>query len=472
MFLPPNLTTITLKSLAILLLLAGSTDAQQAEFNRRAMAMQEARARAQQPPPVRLASSDNDMAIDYAAPPSPMENVRVARAPSQRSNAATNGRFGLGQIQRAPQRMAPGTNTSNRVTSRFVPQHIRSAQLMRSAIDDGGAPIVNSGPIGSEIYEGEVFGEEIIDGGCASCGDSGGYFDQCDSCCGRGGCPPGQCWINGFGALLRNAEYFDGATSFRSALFTLPGVGETGDRLNDNSHGFYGGFNVGLPLCRLSCGLFSTQFGVRSVQTNVNGNGFTSENRNQTFMTLGFYRRVDYGIQAGIAIDYLNEKWFTEVDLTQIRGDIGWVYPNGSTLGFRYAFNVKDDVAAGVINGTQFTNSVQSTQESYRFYGNCDSDVYGLSEGFLGWTNNSQWVLGMDFDLPIRERLAMQSGFAYYLGEEGVPIPTNQVGGNANDTYNIYVGLVFRPRGREHNRSYDRPLFSVADNGTMLITRN
>jgi hypothetical protein len=32
--------------------------------------------------------------------------------------------------------------------------------------------------------------------------------------------------------------------------------------------------------------------------------------------------------------------------------------------------------------------------------------------------------------------------------------------------------LVFRPRGLAANRSYDRPLFSVADNGTMLMTRN
>ena len=71
MFLPPKLTTIVLNSLAILLLLAGSTDAQQAEFNRRAMAMQEARARAQQPAPVRLASNDDDIGIDYSAPPSP-----------------------------------------------------------------------------------------------------------------------------------------------------------------------------------------------------------------------------------------------------------------------------------------------------------------------------------------------------------------------------------------------------------------
>ena len=310
MFLPPKLTTITLNSLAILLLFAGLSDAQQAEFNRRAMAMQEARARAQQPAPVRLASNDNDVGIDYSEPPSPPAATRIARAPrqqvSRQSGGMSNRPVMQSSVQRAPQRMV----NSNQVTSRYVPEHMRTAQLMESAIVDGGAPIIEQGPVDSSYYGGgEVIGGEIIDGGCSSCGDIGGYFDECDPCCGRGGCPPEKCWITGFGALLRNAEYFGGATSFRSALFTVPPVATAGTLFNDCSHGFYGGFNVGLPLCKLSCGLFSTQFGVRSVQTNFNGNAFTPEDRNQTFITLGFYRRVDYGIQAGIAIDYLNEQW-------------------------------------------------------------------------------------------------------------------------------------------------------------------
>ena len=95
-----------------------------------------------------------------------------------------------------------------------------------------------------------------------------------------------------------------------------------------------------------------------------------------------------------------------------------------------------------------------------------------MGEGFVGWSEASQWVFGMDFDIPIRDRIAVQTGYVYYLGEEGLPNPNNQQGGNANDTYNIYLGLVFRPRGRAAYRSYDRPLFSVADNGSMLITRN
>ncbi len=473
MFLPPKLTTIVLNSLALLMLMAGTSDAQQSEFNRRAMAMQEARSRAQQAPTVRLASND-DIGVDYSAPPSPSAVARVARSPQRtvsRQPSTTQTRS-VSSLQAPPQRLAQGISNSGQAASRYVPEHIRTAQLMQSAIVDGGAPIIENGVMGSGSYENEIVGDEFVEGGCATCGDAGGYFNECDSCCGRGGCPPGDCWITGLGTILSSAEYFGGATSFRTPLFSVPTTAAGGDLFNDCSYGFYGGFNLGLPLCRLSCGLFSTQFGVRSVQTNFNGNEYTTADRDQTFMTLGFYRRVDYGFQAGIAIDYLNEKWITDVELTQLRGDMGWVYPNGTTLGFRYATNLDNAVSSGVINGVAFDGMVHSTQENYRFYGRRETMSGGFGESFVGWSNNSQTVFGLDFDLPLRDRVAMQSGFTYYLGDEGVPSPSNQLGGNANDAFNLYVGLVFRPRGLSYNRSYDRPLFSVADNGTMLMTRN
>ena len=44
-------------------------------------------------------------------------------------------------------------------------------------------------------------------------------------------------------------------------------------------------------------------------------------------------------------------------------------------------------------------------------------------------------------------------------------------GGNSGEAYNIYVGVALRPGGRHSYRSYERPMFPVADNGSMLITR-
>lgn len=468
MFLPPKLTTIVLNSLAILLLSAGISPAQQAEFNRRAMAMQEARARAQQPSQVRLASNDTDIGLDFTDPPSPPPANRIASVPTRQMTRPTTPMSGRARVQQATQRMAQQTMDSNQVSSRYVPEHMRTAQLMESAIVDGGAPVVeNSVVVDPGYYDGQIIEGEVIDGGCASCGGSGTYFDQCDSCCGRGGCPPGDCWISGFGAVLRNAEYFGGAAAFRSSLFTNPNVESRDTLIDDNSHGYYGGFNVGLPLCKLSCGLFTTQFGIRSVQSNFNGSQYTIEDRDQTFATLGFFRRVDYGLQGGFAIDYLNEKWAQEVELAQFRGDVGWVYPSGKTFGFQYALNIDD--ANFIDDNSQ--NQLNTTENTYRFYVRALSDIYGEDEAFIGWTENNQWLIGADFDIPIRERLALESGFTYFHGDEMVPANSNQLGGNINDAFNIYVGFVFRPRGRSQYRNYDRPMFSVADNGSMLIRR-
>ena len=482
MFSPPKLTAIVLTSLAVLLLFSGTSDAQQAEFNRRVAAMQEARSRAQQPATVRVASAD--IGVDYSAPPSPGGVARVAQAQTRQParQSSNSRRVVLGQSSRIPARQAQARQVqrvaqapqANRVASKYSPQHTRTAQLMDSTFVDGGSPIISEysdgGFVdGGYVDDGYIDGgcQSCGDGGCSSCGDTSGYFD--DSCCDRGGCPPGPCWLTGFGMAFYNGEYFGGATSFRSTLFSTPG-GTTNQLSDDCSHGFYGGFNLGIPLCKLTCGVFSGQVGVRSVQTNFNGNQFSNENRDQLFVTAGFYRRVDYGLQAGVVADILHEEWFTETDLVQVRADLGWVYPNGSTLGFRYATNVQDDVNSGTFAGNAFSNLIQSTDDTYRFYYRKDSPAGGFGEGSVGWSGG-QTILGLDFDLPITERVAMQSGFSYYLGDEGVPANSGLQGGNADDAYNLYVGLSFRPRGRSFYQSYDRPLFSVADNGTMLITR-
>jgi hypothetical protein len=179
------------------------------------------------------------------------------------------------------------------------------------------------------VDEGYSVGNEC---GCDSCGVSGAYFE--DGCCGRGGCPQsyGPCWLGNLGKALRTGEYFGGAVAFQSPLFTEQGQDlpeDVNQLASDSSFGFYGGFNFGIPLCRLTCGLLSGQFGVRSVSTNFDGNEFTTEDRRQIFVTTGVYRRVDYGLQFGVVADFLHEEWFTETDLIQLRAES---LSEGSTL--------------------------------------------------------------------------------------------------------------------------------------------
>jgi hypothetical protein len=77
----------------------------------------------------------------------------------------------------------------------------------------------------------------------------------------------------------------------------------------------------------------------------------------------------------------------------------------------------------------------------------------------------------MEFDVPVAERFALQANYTYFLNGDQIEQANDQFGGNFGDAWNIGVGLVFRPSGRCYYRSYDRPLFDVADNGSMMLDR-
>lgn len=475
MFLPSKLTTMMMCSLISSLLLVSMTHGQQTEFDRRIAAMEQARRRAQQAVDTAMQAMPVVRDANYSVDPA---NVRSGVGPAQATlvsmqseqfpSSARGVMVGNRQV-RPMVSSQPSIVRSTLVPERYTPQYTRTAQAVDELIIDDGSSIIGSGLNSNDVYipmEGEYYEGEVIDGGCATCGDVGGYF--CNDCNGRGGCPPGPCWLSQIGVLLRQGEYFWGANSFRSPLFPTPG-GTAGELSNDFSQGFYGGFNFGVPLCRLTCGLMSGQLGIRSVQTNFDGNQFTNSERNQLFVTTGFYRRVDCGFQFGLVADFLHEEWVTNTDVAQLRGDFGRVYPSGATLGFRFAANIQDDTSSGQVGDVAFTDFYRSTIDNYRFYWRRQTPGGGYGEFQLGWTGTKQTIIGLDFDLPVAERVAVLAGFNYYANGDGLPPNSNYVGGNALEGYNLFVGLSFRPQGLNYYRNYDRPMFAVADNGSMMV---
>jgi hypothetical protein len=149
----------------------------------------------------------------------------------------------------------------------------------------------------------------------------------------------------------------------------------------------------------------------------------------------------------------------------QIRGDFGWAYPSGSVLGFRFTGRTEREISSGVINGQNFDDFEQTVYETYRFYYQHAICGGGYSDWYAGWSDDNHAVLGADFDVPIAERLAVQSGFTYLLSDDNA----NNIGDH--DAWNLHVGVVWRPQGRCWYRSYDRPILPVADNGSMIIRR-
>ena len=307
-------------------------------------------------------------------------------------------------------------------------------------------------------------GQSYFDGGC---GDSGCGIGG--DCCGRGGCPPcalENCWLNNLFGAFSGAEFFLGGAGFRSQNLPVPGATSLFD---DSSFGFYGGFNVGKPLCRLTCGLISGQFGVRHVTSNFDGNTFSNETRNQTFFTAGIYRRVDYGLQIGVVADVLREEWFTSTQTVQLRGDFAWVYPGGSAFGFRFTDNLDDDLSDGVVNGLPVTDLATTTLETYRFYYRYGVNAGGFLEVSGGWTGDDGFLVAFDHDLPLNETVAIQSNLTYVSGDESSTSPFSA--GDNEEAWNVSVGIAWRPRGRIWYRSYDTPVLPVADNGTFIQRR-
>ena len=523
MFLPPKLTTILLGQLIALTMLSASASGQ-ADFERRLAALQEARTRAQAPAAIsnaRVVSSD--VGVDFTDPPPPpsQPTARVAsRAdlPKSIKRSSPPQRIARRPIAKSPKRTQ--TRVAQGSGSTYAPDHL-GISPSHSVVDGGfggSGTVIDGGYVddgyvdggyvdggyvdggyvdggyvdggyvdGGYVDGGVVIGESYVDGGiiadgCSTCDPCGGgesYFVQ-SPYCGPGSCAPlarelALCWqrnlLTGVGALVYNAEFFGGATAFRSPLFPTPG-GEAGELSNDSSQGFFGGFNLGFPLVGGRGGFLSGQVGIRSVQTNFNGNEFTTENRDQLFITAGFFRRVDYGFQGGVVADILHEEWFSENDLVQIRGEAGWVFGGGRSFGFRFATNTQDDITSGTFAGNTFTNLVTSTDDNYRFFIRSERPSSGYGEIFVGWSDLEQTIVGLDFDVAVTERVGVQAGFTYYLTDEGLPPgTTNLAGGNSDESFNVFVGFVLRPRGRSYYDSYDRPLFTVADNGSFLITR-
>lgn len=360
---------------------------------------------------------------------------------------------------------APAGTPGRVIPASYTPRHMRVAQMVSDVPLDGVQPMPSvAGPTPAAA---PMVGESYLDEGygCDDCGSAcgSGWCGGCGpSCCDRGGCSPeliGDCWLLGLGGLLYRGEYFAGAQGWDSPVFL-----NTQESDYNGGFGFYTGANLGIPLCRLTCGLFSGQAGVRAVMSEING----SPNVTQLFATGGFYRRVDYGLQFGAVVDYLREDFLFEAELMQIRGDLSWVYAGGNALGFRFAKGIQDDQVPQVVAGAQVPQFRLQTLDNYRVYYRTCIESGGYSDVFIGWTDDSQIVGGLDLDMQLTGMVALQAGATYVLPTSN---PANVLGGNADDAWNLSVGFVFRPQGACWYQNYDRPILPVADNGSMVVRR-
>ncbi len=224
------------------------------------------------------------------------------------------------------------------------------------------------------------------------------------------------------------------------------------------------------------------QLGVRGVQAdfqstelnNAKGETLLKQNaRNQLFLTTGFFTRAfeGRGLQGGVVYDYLRDNWYDDVDVSQVRGELSYVW-GYNEIGFWGAANVADTNGIFGSTSTAPTNSASTLDLYAAFY----RLQFGDANEWKVWggaTGSSDGIIGTLLRAPMTRSLAMEGTFTYVIPGPSQTVVLPRTGGTihySEQAWNVSVNLVYYPacRSRRSLASPYRPLFDVADNGSMI----
>jgi hypothetical protein len=284
-----------------------------------------------------------------------------------------------------------------------------------------------------------------------------------DACCGDGCCGTWQsCGPAPICCLLPRLD----CSSLE--LFAGPhGFTGPANRGASGSFGFHEGINWGSSLC--GCGAF--QVGANWTQSNFDGSFITDENRDQLFLTAGWFRRCDMGLQGGVVMDWQHDEWDYEVDVVQLRGELSWKccqddFGAWVTTGVNNDFadlNIAVDAGGGNIR-IDGVNAGWEVNDLYAFFWRRQFACGGEGRVFGGFTGAGQGLVGADAQVPINPCWDLRGGFIYITPDSETP----EAPAFVQETWNVSLSLVWTPFKRPGcGPNYCRPLFNVADNGSF-----
>jgi len=334
----------------------------------------------------------------------------------------------------------------------FVPKHMKSASLT-SALSD--VEIVDGGTYYEDASTGDlVISEDAMGGSCSA-----------DGLCTDGCCT--ECALVPCGTLpVGNLQLSFGVQGFTGpANHQLMGANPQ-VLSGSGSFGFYESLNWAMPIPGFQC--LGGQVGFRATHSNLSGAEFTNDTRNQAFVTAGLFRRVDYGLQCGVVIDYLSDAWYRDADLLNVRGEMSWVTGGTRDIGFWFSSGTKVASEPSVLGPLENWESTDLYAFFYRqTYGaslDCEARI------FAGWSGQSDGLIGGDLRVPLTDTLALETSCSYLIPQQGVGQGVNA--GHAQESWNLGIGFVWYPGRRwGHDNPYYRPLFPVAHNGLFMIDR-
>ena len=320
-----------------------------------------------------------------------------------------------------------------------------------------------------------AWGQEFM--GCGSgyggecCGDDCGCGDGCcgDACCeptcgcGGAGCDGYQPWPQSlFGCdqrgcvpvlwapPLKEFVAFAGVQGFKNPL--------DGSRDSGN-FGFHEGFNVSGKMAWLPWPGLGYQFGYMATQNQLSGDSGTMTNgsHSQHFVTWGLFRRKRQGVQYGVVWDVLRDERQGAKDFGQMRGEISYINCFGRELGFGYMANTNSNLI-GNIN--------YHAVDQYRVFYRINGRRGGECRVFAGFTGQNDAIIGSDFQTPLTNSWSLEGDWAYLIPDGG-----NNGSAARQEAWNLSMQVVwhFGCRAKSWNNRPYRPLFDVANNGSLIV---
>jgi hypothetical protein len=332
------------------------------------------------------------------------------------------------------------------------PRFLKSGSDMHFAVErEQIAPPVADGEV---IYESDnqaagmiAHGDGCECGGDTTCGMSG----DCGSCGSWDGCGSPDCdeCIPLCLPRFRFLTLFGGVQGFKGARDNGTGC----------NFGFHEGINIAGRAPFIGWRGIGYQLGYRATQSRLHGDLTSSEGRMQSFVTGGLFRRTPVGLQGGVAYDLLRDDLIEEVDFSQLRTELSILGPRGGELGFAGMFHVNSQT----IGNTVFESADQFLLFFRKRFDNC-----GEGRLWAGFTDTDDGIFGGELLLPLDDRWSAAGTFTYLIPEDDAPPQ-----GAIDEAWNIGLSLVWhwRCQARSSQNTPFRPLFGVADNGSMIIVR-
>ena len=290
-------------------------------------------------------------------------------------------------------------------------------------------------------------------GGCG-CGEPCGCGDTCAPLfggCANRGCTPLVLFL----PPARELAFFAGVQGHTGPL----------DQNRDGGNfGFNEGFNLGGEMAWLPWPGLGYQIGFRGTQNQLSGDERlgTSGNHSQQFFTAGLFRRCNVGWQYGLVYDMVRDERWESADYSQVRGQLSVVNPQGGEIGFMFASNTNENELFIPARNNVIYQATNQYLLFYRMRG-CQGGEFSFA---IGADDDSKGLLKSEFQIPLSSRWSLETGATYLIPENDNASPDGR-----EEAWNIGMNFVWHYgcSGQRWYRSPYRPLFNVADNGSLIV---